>query len=395
MKQKKDLLFVIESLTLAGSEKSLIALLSNLDSDLYNVDLQLFKYGEELEKFIPNFVNILSPLDYPLFVQKSIPDNIRSKNFKFLLAKLKYSAGLRTRKRNHSEIAKLYWESVKDVFKIGKKKYDVAIAFAQGVPTFYVIDKVMAKKKITWVNANVQFTKYNKRFQENYYNQYDVIVAISEGTKKHLGSIFPHLANKYCVIPNIIDYETISKHANSYQSAMKTSVYNILTVGRLDDGMKGMDITIETCKLLKEKNIKFHWYIIGEGSFRNSMQEFIKKHQLHKQLSLIGSMDNPYPYFKAADLYVQTSRHEGYGRTIAEARMLNLPIVTTNYDTVGLQINHLKNGIITNMDPESVANGIVKIMNDQELYDSIVTNLEQEPKENTETLKYFNQLMEE
>ena len=399
MSQKKKLLFVIESLTLAGSEKSLIALLSNLNPELYEIDLQLFQYGNELEKFIPDYVNVLPPLDYTVFSSKSWKNSllevIQKKKFSFLKAKLNYSLGLRTRKRNHSEIAKLYWEFLGNAFQISEKKYDVAIAFAQGVPTFYVIDKIRAKKKLTWVNANMQFTKHNKDFQESYYKQYDVIVPISEGTKEHLLNIFPHLADKYKVIPNIIDFSSIPQMANLYHAPMDTKSYRILTVGRLDDGMKGMDITIQACKQLRDKGLDFHWYILGKGPFRESMEAFIKEHQLENHLSLMGTTDNPYPYFKNADLYVQTSRHEGYGRTIAEARLLNLPIVTTRFDTVFMQMIHEKNGLVTDMNPEAVANAIERMMKDKDLYNAIVEYLKHEQKENLESVEKFDALIEE
>ena len=75
-KYKKKLLFVNESLALAGGEKSLIALLSKLDPNKYEIDLQLFKYGKELDAFIPEHVNILPPLPYTQFVTKGWFKNI-------------------------------------------------------------------------------------------------------------------------------------------------------------------------------------------------------------------------------------------------------------------------------------------------------------------------------
>ena len=241
----------------------------------------------------------------------------------------------------------------------------------------------------------MQFTAHNKDFQDRYYSQFDGIVAISEGTKKHLITIFPHLSSKYKVIPNIIDFKSISNMADLYLTPIKKDEYNILTVGRLDDGMKGMDITIEACKILRDKGLDFHWYILGKGPFKETMELFIKENKLENYLSLMGTTDNPYPYFKAADLYVQTSRHEGYGRTIAEARLLNVPIVTTRFDTVFGQMVEGKNGLVTDMNAQAVADAIERIMKDQELYRSIKNYLREEPKENIESVKKFDVLIEE
>lgn len=397
MREKKNILFVIESLALAGSEKSLISLLSNIDPRLYNIDLQLFAYGKELEKFIPSYVNLLPPLPYTIYGghswEKSVTTIFRKQHFSFFKAKFLYFLSLKTRRWTITEKAKLYWEKSKSVFSVQEKYYDIAIAFAQGVPTFYVLDKIKAGKRIAWVNANVQFTTNNFAFQEHYYNNYDCIVPISEGTKQHLEEIFPHLSVKYKVIPNIVDYNSICQMATLYRPSFSENYFNILTVSRLDNGMKGMDITMETCKILRDKGVKFHWYILGSGSFKEEMELYMEKHQLKNNLTLLGPVTNPYPYFKAADLYVQTSRHEGFGRAIAEARLLNTPVVTTRFDTVFNQMVHEKNGLVTEMDANSVSEAIIRIMQDKELYNSIIEYLKKEDKENTETVDKFNQLI--
>lgn len=399
MRQKKKILFVIESLTLAGSEKSLIALLSNLDPDLYDIDLQLFRYGGELEKFIPAYVNFLPPLDYTEYATQSWQNNIKElftkNNISFFAAKLKYSIGLRLVGGNHSEKASLYWKAVKNAYSIFPKKYEVAIAYAQGLPTFYVIDKITSAKKVTWVNANMQFTNSNIDFQESFYNQYDTIVPVTEGNKEHLVKVFPHLSEKYYVVEDIIDYNYIKEMSTVFQVPMRTDIFNILTVSRLDNGMKGMDITVEVCKVLRDRKLNFHWYFLGKGPFKEEMELYINEHTLNNNVSILGTTDNPYPYYNVANLYVQTSRSESYGMSIAEARLLNLPIVTTRFDTVFGQMVDGKNGIVTDMNAEAVADAIERMMNDEELYQSIKSYLKQEPKENMESVKKFDGLIDQ
>ena len=56
----------------AGAEKSLITLLSLIDYSKYNVDLQLFKYGGEFEKYLNENVNLLPPFQYTTFIEKPI-----------------------------------------------------------------------------------------------------------------------------------------------------------------------------------------------------------------------------------------------------------------------------------------------------------------------------------
>lgn len=397
MQRKLKILFVIESLTLAGSEKSLIALLNNLDKEIYNVDLQLFRFGGELDGLIPDFVNVLSPIPYTVFSEKSwvrnLTDLLKGGYFNFFRSKFSYSINIRKSKYNNPEIAQIYWETISSNIDESNIVYDIAIAYAQGVPTFYVQDKIKANKKATWVNANVQFTKKNIIFQKLYYNQYDRIVPVSGMNEIHFKSIFPEYKNKLYLVPDMIDYTSINKMSKEFDAGFQKDQFNILTVARLEKGMKGLDITIEACRILRDKGVEFHWYIIGKGSFLPEILDFIKSNKLCRHLTLLGTTANPYPYYKGANLYVQTSRSESYGISIAEARLLNTPIVTTRFDSVYNQMVDGKNGLITDITPKAVADGIINIMNNKELYRSVVEYLKQEPKENTETVKRFDTMV--
>jgi glycosyltransferase involved in cell wall biosynthesis len=395
---KSKLLFVNESLELAGGEKSLIALLNNIDKSRYDVDLQLFAYNGKLMEFLPEYVNVLPPLSYTRFVNAPIKhqlcDVIKFKNVNFFISKLKYSYKLRQKNLNHPEKAQLYWECVSKNIEESHKEYDVAIAYAQGVPTFYVIDKVKARKKIAWVNVNIKMTSTNKLFQQEYYKKYDTIVAVSENTQQYISRLFPELDNKIVTIRDIIDYEFISTMALKQHVEFDKSTYNILTVARLNKLQKGYDISLEALKILVNKGYKVHWNAIGEGPFKEEMQNYLNENRLTDFFTFLGTTTNPYPYFLAANLYVQTSRHEGFGLSIAEARLLNIPVVTTNFDTVFMQMVDGKNGLVTEMNGEAVANAIEKMIIDTTLYRNIVEYLKSETKQDLTSVNKFYKIIE-
>ena len=75
--------------------------------------------------------------------------------------------------------------------KITLKEYDIAISYAQGVPTFYVAEKVKAKKKFAWVNTSYRLDVKEKEFQKKFYDQYNKIVAVSDSAKEILLETFP------------------------------------------------------------------------------------------------------------------------------------------------------------------------------------------------------------
>jgi glycosyltransferase involved in cell wall biosynthesis len=144
---------------------------------------------------------------------------------------------------------------------------------------------------------------------------------------------------------------------------------------------------------LKERGIPFRWYVLGKGPYRAEMEVFIDQHQLQDQFFLLGTTSNPYPYFRACDVYVQTSRFEGFGLSIAEARLLDKPVVTTEFEAVYNQMIQGGNGLVTDIDPIAVADAIERLLNDKELYDHIVSFQQNEKKGNPEEINKFYDLI--
>ena len=151
--------------------------------------------------------------------------------------------------------------------------------------------------------------------------------------------------------------------------------FNIVTVARLVEGYKGYDIAVEACKILKDKGYKFKWYAIGEGHDREKIENRIKHNNLEKEFILLGNKDNPYPYMKKCNLYVQTSRKEGFGLTVVEAKILKKPIVCTNFATAKEIINNNIDGLIVKTDVKSLSEGIIKMIEDKEFYNNISKEL--------------------
>ena len=398
---KKRILFVIDSLGCAGAEKSLVTLLSLLDYSKFEVDLQLFHYGGEFERFLPKEVNLLPPLDYTRFLEKKlytqIKDAVRGKCFHYLMARLKFSLKLRLRLKRQTNITKArkYWQTVGPIILKSKQKYDYAIAYAQGVPTFYVVDKIMADKKYAWVNVGYRLAGDEKTYQYNFYSQLNNIVLVSDSAMNIFLHIYPDLREKMTVIWDMLDYGFIKKLSQNGSSFIDDFSENrIVTVARLNQYQKGYDIALEACNILKNRGIRFRWYALGKGEYREEMERYIAEHDLADYFILLGTTPNPYPYIKDATLYVQTSRHEGFGLSIAEARMLNVPVVTTEFDAVYNQMVNGKNGLVTSQNPVAVADAIERILTERDLYNSIVNYLQNEKKGNSEEIQKFYQLLE-
>ena len=402
---KKKVLFVIESLACAGGEKSLTTLLNLFDYEKYEVDLQLFRYGGELQQLIPKTVKILPPLRYFEECEQKVSEQaincVKSKqNIKEFICRIKYSVLLRRKKLGSFQQAILFWKCSRKCFINSNSniEYDVAVAYAQGTPTFYVADCVKAKKKIAWINAIYSMNGEEKIFSEEIYSKFDKISCVSEVSKDVFGECFPNLKKRLYVTKDINDGKMIEKMSEMYSLANEEmrsdkGEVKILTVGRFAYP-KGYDIAVEACSILEKRGIIFKWFVLGKGPFEEQIKKDIIKKNVEEYFILLGVRANPYPYFKNCDIYVQTSRVEGFGLTIAEARTLNKPVVTTRFDAVFAQMIDGKNGLVVDMNAESVANGVQKLIENRDLYDYIKEFQSHEKKSNYEELDRFYQLIE-
>lgn len=390
---KKRLLFVIDSLNVGGAEKSLVTLLNLLDYSRYEVDLQLFAYGGVFERFLPKDVNLLPPLDYvkflsfPLWRQLLCPKKCG--------ARFTYSIKTRKNNLNHSDRARIYWDTIGECISMSGRFYDVAIGYGQNVPTFYVIDKVKAAQKYVWVNCIFHLEGLNKQYQHTFYKDANGIAIVSEDAYKHFSGVYPEFVNKMSVILDLYDGQMIQRMSElPSDKHIRKDVPVIMTAGRLNKPQKGYDLALEAAKILRDRGVQFRWYAIGDGPYRGEMERFIAENQLQEHFILLGFTANPYSYMRQCDVYVQTSRHEGFGLTIAEARILNRPVVCTNFEACTMQMVDGKNGLITSFEPQDIANTIEKLLTDDQLYGAIQTYLAQEKKGNVDEIKRFYELIE-
>lgn len=317
MKRKK-ILFVIESLHLGGGEKSLVTLLNNLDYEQLEVDLLLFSRGGIFEKFLPEQVRILEGKN----PQLNLIDRILYKSGKMLhFGKL------------HE--AQLFWKLAGHKTQPLAGHYDVAIAYNQQFPTYFVAEKVNAAKKLAWMNTLYISAGYNADFDWPYFQKFSTVVGVSAEAVDSLNSAFKTAGYPLntALVKDIIDTEMIARQAEEPQAIpFSVDPLNIVTVCRLA-APKGLEIAIGAAELLQKDGINFKWYVIGEGSERPHLEQLVAKKGLTERFIMPGSTDNPYPYMKNCDIYVQTSLIEGLGMSVIEAVILRKPVVCTDFDT--------------------------------------------------------------
>lgn len=359
---KKQVLIVIDSLGCGGAEKSLTALLPRLDYARMDVDLLVRARGGFNEARVPECVRLL---DY------------RPHGIKARLGAAAYSLGFRLLDalgvRRHR--AETLWALAGWSFPRMRRRYDVAIAYQQGVPTFFVADKVDAARKLAWINVDIATAGYRPGFCRRYYDRYDRIVAVSRLLRESLDTSTYADAGRLATVYDIVDTSEIRRMSGEHVNLkpLPAGALRIVTVGRMQP-QKNYLLAVHTAAELKRRGISFLWHFVGGGSERPAVAAAAKRLGVADSIVFEGERANPYPWFAAADIYVQTSRFEGFGLTLAEARVLGKPVVTTDFGVARDQITDGHNGLIARMTPESVADKIAALAADPALRGLIAAN---------------------
>lgn len=211
-----------------------------------------------------------------------------------------------------------------------------------------------------------------------YLHGYDKIFCVSESVKRRFIELAPAYADKAEVLYNVLDADDIRRKASQpVPDDFAKHPNKLVTLGRLLP-QKGIDIALKAAALLHRRGLDFTWLVFGEGDQRAELEAMIHAYGLERHFILKGHVDNPYPYVGAADVYVQPSRYEGYSLALQEARILTKPIVASDIPSSREQITDGHDGILVHPDETALAEGIIRLLDDEPLRDALSSNLQGE-----------------
>jgi len=375
MGNKKKICFVGECLECGGVEKSLIELLNKIDYTKYDVTIWLLIKVGKLMFQVPKEVKvreIIIPekekIDLQIGRGTSIISLLKQRRILTAGAKLVREGYMRLITHNPLQRRICYYELIENKIPICPEIYDVAIDYmGYGLfNTFYVAQKINAKKKISWVHfdpylALPQFYEYEK-----YLKKYQYIMCVSQNILKQMEKMIPCLLNRYKVFYNIVDKDELHKIAEQ-KPMQKPEETTIVSVGRLSP-QKGFDVGINVIDRLQKNGYQLRWFIIGEGEEQQKLKEQLNRlENVKNAVSLVGQKMNPYSYIDMCDIYFQPSRHEGYCIALAEARAFCKPIVVTDFAGAREQLKNNETGIITGFSENEIYEGLKKMIDHKEL----------------------------
>ena len=348
-KKKKKVAFYIDTFNRGGTEKATLNLLNQLNMEKYDITLiRFFPEGEYNRYLKPGIKN-----------------------------KARYPLALLFRWNKKMEHRVQWWGrnffdripgNLAHKLLIGNR-YDIEVACGFYFPT-KLISHAKKAKKISWVHMDYTIDKstignFSKEEGQAFFGGMDKIVCVSHECEDKFNLKFD-LPDKTTTRYNIVNSDEIIELAEKEKIQYDSDVPVAVAMGRLT-WQKGFDRLLSVHKDLIEKGIRHKLLIIGEGEEYDNLSRQIQKNHLEDTAELLGYRENPYPYIKAADLFICSSRHESFSFVVAESIVLGTPVISTECTGPKELLEDGTYGMIVENSDIGLAVGLEKMLTDKNL----------------------------
>ncbi len=366
---KKKILFIMPSMHIGGAERSLLGLLNSFDYERYDVYLFLYRHEGEYLHLIPDRVNLLPSIPKYSYFDVPIKRILFSPNWRFGVARIISKAVKRIHCLFKGDKPGI-WMSMQYTSRFLQPllppipgEYDAGIMYL-GVPDV-LLNKVKAVRKIAWNHTDYEILGPDKNYDLKIYAKINYIVSVSTRSTAQLLKIYPQLSDKAVTIRNILNKDLILIQADEQIAETFSGQFKLVSVGRFSQA-KNFDNIPDICKRIREKGLDIKWYLVGYGGDEPLIRQRIDEARMSQNVIIVGKKENPYPYIKACDLYVQPSRYEGKCVSVMEAQILGKPVVITDYPTSESQLEDGVDGLIVPLDNEKCAKSISCLLRNPE-----------------------------
>ena len=376
---------------IGGVQKALVNLLHEVHSD-YEITLLLLYRGGELMSGIPEDVRIITAN-----------------------APFRYWGMTRQDASTWGErIGRAFWAAAVRVLGKGLvfplvyplqdslKEYDVAISYLHSGPDhmFYggcnefVLHCVTAKKKITFLHCDFEKIHAASPYNIRIYQQFDQIAACSSGCRDSFLKAMPKMTDKTTIVRNFQNFQEVRRMAQQAPIVMETDKLNIVTVARFGKE-KGVLRAIQAIADLGAETGKLHYYLIGYGIEYAAAVEKVQELKLTNAVSLLGELENPYGYMKAADVLLIPSVSEAAPMVIGEAACLGTPVLTTETSSAYEMVERPGLGWVCENTVEGIKNGVEVLLSQPDTLQEKRKHIRTLVLDNAGARKQFSELIEQ
>lgn len=385
---RPKILFIISNMESGGVSKSMLSLLHTVDKMQYEVDLLVVNPTGIFMVRLPEGIKIIKDEKAALFFS-AFPANIPT-----LIKKGDAFAALCRVVAAMLSLINRGWAGLlmSKFLPALPAIYDVAVDYNGQQQLYYLIDRIKARKKVTFFHSDYAQWPHYFSADRKYFPKADRIFTISETCAQSLRAYFPEIAEKVEVFENISSPDLINRQAaETVGEDLKGFI--LLTVGHLCEN-KGTSMALDAARILKEKGVHFKWYFIGADSGEKDYPRMAEEYGLRDCVFFLGLRSNPYPYMSASTVIVHPSQFEGKSIALDEAKILAKPVVVTNFSTVRDQFTHRYNASIVAMNAEEIAEAVGELLSDPKLAAQYAANLTKDRTDNTNEINKLYRLLE-
>lgn len=349
--KKRRVLFLIESLAGGGAEKVLTTLVQHIDKERFDVTVCAISGGGKYEDAIRKIVAYRAILNEP-------KDGSVWKKWLYVL--------------KHHLVYK--WLPLSWVYRVFvPQNSDVEVAFVEGFTTKLLSYSTnLVAKRYAWVHIDLHQNHWTKSVYGNLkeetdvYNQYTELFGVSNTVVSAFRKELPNVTVPVETVYNPIDVHDILSRANEIVDLKCGKSLLMVTVGRLEPQKSYMRL-LRIAKKLIEDGMDVELWILGDGTERNLLEQYVSENKMQERVCLLGFHANPYKYLRQGDLFVCSSLSEGYSTAVTEALILGLPIITTDCSGMAELLQNGECGVITENDEAALYEGLKRLLADKSL----------------------------
>jgi glycosyltransferase involved in cell wall biosynthesis len=197
------------------------------------------------------------------------------------------------------------------------------------------------------------------------YPRVDAVAAASHGVADDLVGAFGVSPNRVAVVPNPVDLDAVEHSACEPIDAALTAadVPVIVTAGRLAHA-KNLPLLVAALERLA-RSCDFRAWILGRGELESELRALLARATVGDRVSLLGFQSNPWKFMARGDVFLLTSRYEGFGNVLIEAMACGLPVVATASSGTRDIVEHERSGLLVERhDADSVASALERLLRD-------------------------------
>lgn len=339
---KKKILFLIPNLKHGGAEKVLVNLVNNVNPEKYDVTVQtIFDVGVHRDGLKPQ---------------------------------VRYVPGLKYEFRGYSHLFKLF--SPKFLYRyFVREHYDIVVAYLEGVAARIISGcSNLGTKKICWLHtefmhpqaAATGFRSFSEA--QKCYGAFDRIVTVSKRVQDqflcNVGKRVP-----VSVLYNTNETEQILERSaeNPENPNFQPDQLSVCAIGRLNE-VKGFDRLLNAHLRLQSEGIAHRVFILGTGEDKVKLTQAAKLAGAEDSFRMLGFCENPYAILSRCDLFICSSRREGFSTAVTESLIVGTPVVSTDCSGAReLLGEHDEYGIVVENSEEGIYQGMKRMLSDPEV----------------------------